>query len=51
MAPLVHFDPPTIRRSRLPALTGIRIFAALHTDLFHLKQAHDAGVMTSSVLV
>ena len=41
---------PTIRRPRLPALTGVRIFAALHIYLFHLKQAHDAGVLTFPVL-
>jgi peptidoglycan/LPS O-acetylase OafA/YrhL len=35
--------PPT--RPRLPALTGVRIFAALHIYFFHLKQAHDAGVL------
>jgi peptidoglycan/LPS O-acetylase OafA/YrhL len=41
---------PAIRRPRLPALTGVRIFAALHIYLFHLKQAHDAGVLTFPVL-
>jgi peptidoglycan/LPS O-acetylase OafA/YrhL len=38
------------RRPRLQALTGVRIFAALHIYLFHIKQAHDAGVLTFTVL-
>jgi len=41
---------PVIRRPRLPALTGVRIFAALHIYFFHLKQAHDAGVLRFPVL-
>jgi hypothetical protein len=41
---------PAIRRPKLPALTGVRIFAALHIYLFHLKQAHDAGVLTFPVI-
>jgi peptidoglycan/LPS O-acetylase OafA/YrhL len=41
---------PAIRRPRLPALTGVRILAALHIYLFHLKQAHDGGVLTFPVL-
>jgi peptidoglycan/LPS O-acetylase OafA/YrhL len=32
-------------RPRLPALTGVRIFAALHIYFFHLKQANDAGLL------
>ncbi len=32
-------------RPRLPALAGVRIFAALHIYFFHLKQAHDAGLL------
>ncbi len=38
------------RRPQLPALTGVRIFAALHIYFFHLKQAHDAGVLRFPVL-
>jgi peptidoglycan/LPS O-acetylase OafA/YrhL len=38
------------RRPLLPSLSGVRIFAALHIYLFHLKQAHDAGVLTFSAL-
>ncbi len=38
------------RRPRCPALSGVRIFAALHIYVFHLKQAHDAGVLTFSAL-
>ena len=34
------------RRPRLAALSGIRIVAAMHIYLFHLKQAHDAGLLT-----
>lgn len=36
------------RRPRRPALSGVRIFAALFIYIFHLKQAHDAGVLTFS---
>jgi peptidoglycan/LPS O-acetylase OafA/YrhL len=32
------------RRPRLPALTGVRILAALRIYLFHIKQANDAGI-------
>jgi peptidoglycan/LPS O-acetylase OafA/YrhL len=38
------------RRPRLAALTGVRIFAALHIYFFHLKQAHDAGLLRFSIL-
>lgn len=34
------------RRPKLAALSGIRIVAAMHIYLFHLKQAHDAGLLT-----
>jgi peptidoglycan/LPS O-acetylase OafA/YrhL len=37
--------PIVPRRPRLPALAGVRIFAALHIYFFHLKQAHDAGLL------
>ena len=32
------------------ALAGVRIFAAVHIYLFHVKQAHDAGLLTFSVV-
>jgi peptidoglycan/LPS O-acetylase OafA/YrhL len=32
-------------RPHLPALTGVRIFAALHIYVFHLKQTHDGGLL------
>lgn len=35
-----------LRRPKLASLSGIRIVAALHIYLFHLKQAHDAGLLT-----
>ena len=38
------------KRPRLAALAGVRIFAAVHIYLFHIKQAHDAGLLTFSVL-
>ncbi len=38
------------RRPRLPALAGVRIFAALHIYFFHLKQAHDAGLLRFSAI-
>ncbi|WP_165226606.1 acyltransferase family protein [Aquisphaera insulae] len=38
------------RRPKLPALSGVRIFAAVHIYLFHVKQAHDAGLLTFGVL-
>ena len=40
----------TMRRPRLAGLTGVRIFAALHIYLFHLKQAHNAGLLTFPAL-
>lgn len=42
----VRGDVGRFRRPRLDALSGIRIVAAIHIYLFHLKQAHDAGVLT-----
>jgi peptidoglycan/LPS O-acetylase OafA/YrhL len=42
--------PVAPRRPRLPALAGVRIFAALQIYLFHLKQAHDAGVLRFPLL-
>ena len=41
-SPAPHSAPS---RPQLPALTGVRIFAALHIYFFHLKQAHDAGLL------
>jgi len=38
------------RRPRLPALAGVRIFAALHIYFFHLKQAHDSGLLRFSAI-
>ena len=39
-----------VRRPILPAMAGIRVFAAVHIYLFHVKQAHDAGLLTFSAL-
>ena len=38
------------RRPRLPALAGVRIFAALHIYFFHVKQAHDSGLLSFSAI-
>jgi peptidoglycan/LPS O-acetylase OafA/YrhL len=40
-----------VRRPRLAALGGVRIFAALHIYFFHLKQAHDAGLLSSPLFL
>jgi peptidoglycan/LPS O-acetylase OafA/YrhL len=48
--PLLSDSPIAPRRPRLPALTGVRIFAALHIYFFHLKQAHDAGLLRFPLL-
>jgi peptidoglycan/LPS O-acetylase OafA/YrhL len=50
MSTPIRAVPPASRRPKLPALTGVRIIAALHIYLFHLKQAHDAGVLTFPVI-
>lgn len=38
------------RRPELPALNGLRFVAALHIYLFHIVQAHVAGVMRFPIL-
>ena len=38
------------KRPRLEAMAGVRILAALHIYLFHLKQAHDAGLLRFDAL-
>jgi peptidoglycan/LPS O-acetylase OafA/YrhL len=48
MSASVGMETSASRRPRCPALSGVRIFAALHIYIFHLKQAHDAGVLTFS---
>ena len=41
---------PAGRRPRLPALSGVRIFAAVHIYLFHLMQAHEGGLLQFGLL-
>ena len=50
LSPATLVSASVQRRPQLPALTGVRIFAALHIYFFHLKQAHDAGVLRFPVL-
>jgi len=50
MASLAIVPPVAAKRPRLEALAGVRIFAAVHIYLFHIKQAHDAGLLTFSAL-
>jgi peptidoglycan/LPS O-acetylase OafA/YrhL len=50
MSDSVETGTSASRRPKCPALSGVRIFAALHIYVFHLKQAHDAGVSTISAL-
>jgi peptidoglycan/LPS O-acetylase OafA/YrhL len=38
------------KRPKLPALNGLRVVAALHIYLFHLMQAHQAGLLTFGLL-
>ncbi|QEH33327.1 Acyltransferase family protein [Aquisphaera giovannonii] len=43
-------EPGGSTRPKLPALSGVRIFAAVHIYLFHVKQAHDAGLLTFGII-
>jgi peptidoglycan/LPS O-acetylase OafA/YrhL len=45
------WEPSADRKApRLPALAGLRVIVALHIYLFHIMQAHQAGLLTFGVL-
>ena len=38
------------KKPQLPALSGLRLFVALHIYVFHIMQAHQAGLLKFAVL-
>jgi peptidoglycan/LPS O-acetylase OafA/YrhL len=46
----VESPGPRGSRPRLPAVAGLRLIACLHIYLFHIMQAHQAGLLTFGLL-